>query len=193
MDGSKMEGGASHPVGERRAIQPDALPGVDLCLAVRAAGDRRTSRPGPARWSPRSASPPSISLAGAGAWMTTSSQIRQAVAGPTGDQHAGTGRERCRAAPSDPRRSCGAGRGSTGSSCPRCRAGSRCVADEMASRTPIGAAFGTKRPLAWWDALDSSEASVAAAVLFDILEPKQQLVLAQRLGATTESDGAASP
>ena len=29
-----MEGGPSHPIGERRAIQPDALPGVDLCLAI---------------------------------------------------------------------------------------------------------------------------------------------------------------
>ncbi len=29
-----MEVGTSHPIGERRVIQPDALPGVDLCLAI---------------------------------------------------------------------------------------------------------------------------------------------------------------
>jgi hypothetical protein len=34
MNRSQKEGGAAHPIGEGRSIEVDALPGIDLGLAV---------------------------------------------------------------------------------------------------------------------------------------------------------------
>jgi hypothetical protein len=77
MDRAKMPGGAADPVGERRKIKIDALTLVDLRLAIQRQvvaifGDQHLGD------GCLVGMPPSISLAGAEAWTTTSSQARQA-------------------------------------------------------------------------------------------------------------------
>jgi hypothetical protein len=55
MDGSQMPGGAANPVGERRTVERDPLPGVDLRLVVERQmigefWDRREALRSPASW-----------------------------------------------------------------------------------------------------------------------------------------------
>jgi hypothetical protein len=80
VDGAQVEGGAPDPVGERRAVETNALPLVNLGLAIQRqvlgvfgdddVSDRRVSRHAP-----------SISRDGALDWMTPSSQERHAYLG----------------------------------------------------------------------------------------------------------------
>ena len=81
VDRAKREGGAAHPIGQGRAIEIDALAGINLRLAIKRQvigifgdddmGDERASV----------GMPFSISRSGAGAWLTSPSQARQAYFG----------------------------------------------------------------------------------------------------------------
>ena len=120
VQGAELGGGAADPVRQRRAIELDALPGVDLALAIERQvvgvfadqdmGDQRLGRQ-PALDQPRRRRRLDHgALAGAAA-----------ILGPAGDDHPELRPGSRRAAPRRPRRSGAARRHSRGRSCSRAR------------------------------------------------------------------------
>ena len=184
VDGTKMEGRAPDPVGQRGAVQPDALPRVDLRLAVQRQvigvfgdedeRDRRLGRQAALDQSGRCRLLDDDVLAGPAG-----------IAGPARDQDAELGRddvEPLRAILTDLVERAAAARTALVVE----------VADGLDARqmgrqgTTIGSPLGRGRA-ACRLASCFRRRRVRRGGLLHILQPEQQLILGQRLGATTEA------